>query len=210
MSIIKEHIWYLAFNLAPFVHAWSCTVTHSPLCSPLPPCSHHWPPAHPHCGAGDEPGPGGAGGRPDPPVPPAERRHTGLLRRRPLQPHQLWPQRADGEEHPGVGHGAERAGRVAQPLPKKKMIFFQIPRCKILARTEDVVAFNVCCVCFQGSIFFSFFCHFWTPQKKIFRMWMGCVERSRFMRLPNFFLYFFYFFLFSFLQLSSRQMLFFH
>lgn len=79
----------------------------------LSPPSERRPSAHADRRRGDVAAAAGAhrGGRL--PVPPAGRGVPGVLRRRSLQPDQFQPDGADGEEHPGVGHGAERAGRVA-------------------------------------------------------------------------------------------------
>lgn len=46
------------------------------------------------------------------PVQASAERGAGGLRERPLQPHHLQPQRIRREEHPGVGHGDERAARL--------------------------------------------------------------------------------------------------
>lgn len=46
------------------------------------------------------------------PVQASAERGAGCLRERPLQPHHLQSQRIRREEHPGVGHGDERAARL--------------------------------------------------------------------------------------------------
>lgn len=83
-------------------------------------CSRRWPPAHADYRLVDGPGPRGADRRHDLLVSPTNCWVPRVLRGCSLQPHKLQPDGADWEEHPGVWHGAERAGRVAEPLRTKR------------------------------------------------------------------------------------------
>ena len=114
------------------------------------------------------PGAGGADRRGDLLVPSENCWVAGVVRRGPLQPHQLQPVRAGREEHPGVGHGAERAARVAElcldratrPEPTKR-------RRGVDSKKRKNPLWRLCRL-------------FWN-QKRFFEVLKGCVERSRYL-----------------------------
>lgn len=141
---------------------WACLAAAALLCSlqtqkkwftlltfyPNP--SEGQPPAHSDRCHGDGPGAGSADSRRDLLVPSANCWVPGVLRGGPLQPDQLQPGGPGGEEHPGIWHGAERAGRVAGSQPYR---YQTRPPTQTVPRRgwfrTDVVAFMFFVVSFE-------------------------------------------------------------
>lgn len=107
------------------------------------------PSAHHDSGHRDRPGAGGADRWRDLPVPSENSWIPRFLRRSSLQPHQLQQCRTGREKHPGVRHGAERAGGVAdRPQTDRQtdpVIQTRLDEADIYVQTQKNVVAFVCC-----------------------------------------------------------------